>query len=1255
MGEGQATINMDDGESNPLWGMKKVNGHNVNEPGNPTRKVGRRLRIGNVDNVMIRVRKNRVVLVHNDETIFDWNGTPNQLSLWKSDDLPDEPCLFFRSRSAFDVHKMTMTPIGDSSAAPAIAHSHSIARGVWATDWEWSKPVELSDFETQTELELASVDGLSTLLFDTGKLGTRDIWQRNRLSGTSTWSKPQKLNSLINTGNDNGSPFLSRDRKSLIFASERSGGIGQSDLWISTRDTADGPWSDPVYLGDNVNSAQAEGLATLSANGLQLIFASDREGGIGSSDLWECTRESTEAPWSPARNITSLNTPDREHAPLLSSDGLSLVLTSDRPGGLGSADLWLSQRSSLKGRWSQPINLGEDVNTPDFEYGLILSADSRSLIYHSHPGKRSTRLSRRVRKVRTDASQPPRLAIAPFDEPQAKAYQQAWADYLGLPVEKNVALPGGSNLALVLIPPGEFLMGSGQKEQLRALEIARAANDEWAAIRTPIEGPQHRVRIIHPFYMGKYETTKAQWQAVMRNLAAGSNDDVRKPVEGISWDDVQTFLEELNTIDPSSEFSFTLPTEAQWEYACRAGTPTAWYSGERENELSHVGWFTKNSHGESHPVGELRANAYGLYDTHGNVWEWCEDWLSNNYGQGFVDDPAGPTIGQFRMRRGGSWKTSPETCRSARRDGIQPAQRGYPVGFRIAATIDTAKLTLGITDDTSSSTGAQQPVALTRTVDALEFDARSSYVEVPTLRCDDQTEMTMEAWINPDEQRAASAVCFVITGGHSLSLQVGGNPRWEFGGGIRESGLYRWASGPQIQQWGQRTHVAGTYGDGHFTLFVDGEKMKSVKVPDGHKPAGPLCIGRSKPDAPSTAAFKGTIDEIRISRTVRYKEDFTPEQRFGADATTLALYHFDEGQGDVLKDSSGNNHHGKIVDAKWVQIDGGPLQQLDLLADVNLEKLSAHNMNWKLDDGLLVGSGIAPTNEKRWSGCAFHQRISGDYDLDLEFKQSGFAPLQFDLPLGREQAIRIHLADHHSALTIIDGKQDKDADEPHYTEDVTMRNNVWHQLTARVRHDGDNVSVDVGLDGITVGQFSGARSRISLPDTAGRPNSFRLKLVGHADFSTVQLAFRRAVVSMDKPRFAAQSTGPDANVPSLVSRVNQKNVDSFEVLTSPDWEWTEPVNLGPEINSPTKEGAPCVSRDGLTLVFAARRHSKLPDIWMATRSSTEHHWSPPRPLKTINDTQEDNCPTLSPDGRALVFFSARPGGQGGPDLWMSTR
>ena len=156
------------------------------------------------------------------------------------------------------------------------------------------------------------------------------------------------------------------------------------------------------------------------------------------------------------------------------------------------------------------------------------------------------------------------------------------------------------------------------------------------------------------------------------------------PVERVSWNDSQDFLNKLNG-QSGKRHRFTLPTEAEWEYACRAGSTTRYYFGDDESQLVEYAWRSMNSEGKSHPVGQKKPNAWGLYDMHGNVWEWCADWYDHNYyAKSPTDDPVGPSTGSHRVFRGGSWRSFARNCRSACRGDAVPEYCDYRLGFRVA-------------------------------------------------------------------------------------------------------------------------------------------------------------------------------------------------------------------------------------------------------------------------------------------------------------------------------------------------------------------------------------------------------------------------------------------------------------------------------------------------------------------------------------------------------------------------------------------
>ena len=234
--------------------------------------------------------------------------------------------------------------------------------------------------------------------------------------------------------------------------------------------------------------------------------------------------------------------------------------------------------------------------------------------------------------------------------------------------EFAVDLGNGIKLEMVLIPAGEFLMGSPDSDN-------NAQGDEK---------PQHRVRITNPFYLGKYPVTQEQWQAVMGNNPSHFKGP-QNPVEQVSWKDCQRFLAEINTKIGTGGGKFQLPSEAQWEYACRAGSAGRYCFGDQESALGEFAWHKGNSGSKTHTVGEKNPNAWGLYDVHGNVWEWCQDWYdAGYYAKSPTDDPIGHATGSHRVARGGSWFHSAGFCWSAVRYSYKPEDRGFILGLRVA-------------------------------------------------------------------------------------------------------------------------------------------------------------------------------------------------------------------------------------------------------------------------------------------------------------------------------------------------------------------------------------------------------------------------------------------------------------------------------------------------------------------------------------------------------------------------------------------
>jgi len=230
----------------------------------------------------------------------------------------------------------------------------------------------------------------------------------------------------------------------------------------------------------------------------------------------------------------------------------------------------------------------------------------------------------------------------------AEEKQRMWARKVDTPIDWKNSI----GMKFKLIPAGEFMMGS----------------EEWDWSK-----PVHKVRITEPFYIGIYPVTQREWKAVMGNNPSGFKGKNR-PVEKVSWDDCQEFIKKLDAREEGRKYR--LPTEAEWEYACRAGSQGKYCFGDKESKLKEYAWYSKNSGGKTHPVGKKKSNRFGLYDVHGNVWEWCQDWYDKGYYKSSPEvDPKGPSDGSIRVYRGGGWRYDAGFCSSAVRYLFSPGSR----------------------------------------------------------------------------------------------------------------------------------------------------------------------------------------------------------------------------------------------------------------------------------------------------------------------------------------------------------------------------------------------------------------------------------------------------------------------------------------------------------------------------------------------------------------------------------------------------
>jgi formylglycine-generating enzyme required for sulfatase activity len=309
----------------------------------------------------------------------------------------------------------------------------------------------------------------------------------------------------------------------------------------------------------------------------------------------------------------------------------------------------------------------------------------------------------------------PPPAVAPFDAAQAKKHQEAWAKYLGVPVEYKNSI----GMKFRLIPPGEFLMGSTPEEIEAVLKVA-ADEERWRE-RIQSEAPRHRVRITKAFQIGVHEVTRGQFRAFVKatgykteaeqdgkggygfldgwvqnpkfvwsgDSGFDTGPDDEHPVCQVTWNDARAFCAWLTK---QKGVVYRLPTEAEWEYACRAGTMTRWHSGNDDRGLKDYAWSAFQGGRGTRPVGTRRSNAFGLGDMHGNLWEWCSDWHRGDFYRGSpAMDPVGPSSGTERVLRGGNWYDGASQSRSACRLEGHPSFRDYSIGFRVVLPVDALK------------------------------------------------------------------------------------------------------------------------------------------------------------------------------------------------------------------------------------------------------------------------------------------------------------------------------------------------------------------------------------------------------------------------------------------------------------------------------------------------------------------------------------------------------------------------------------
>ncbi|QDU25093.1 Serine/threonine-protein kinase Pkn1 [Anatilimnocola aggregata] len=506
------------------------------------------------------------------------------------------------------------------------------------------------------------------------------LYEMSRPTSSDAWSKPRLIDVLA-TQKGMKSPALSGDGLSLVFQRARTAESypGKDTEFVICRRTArDKPWSEPQLVPLKAEATLTEALTWpfLSEDGLSLSFC---HGGDRNPEVYIAERKTLEEPFGAYRTLTIDGAQLRGRSPRYNPQRGTLVLSRDTNPAVKDSDLFVA------------------INLPKRKLGVP---------WQEPP---------------TSSGTAPPPAKAPFTAAEAKAHQAAWAEYLGTKVETINSV----GAKMVLIPPGEFMMGMTE-EQLTALAkivVERGGgNKQWLVEHSrKTRSPQHRVILTKPFAMGATEVTVAQFREFVKAssyrteaeqygfgnsgyttfsdretpdnkgkswLNPGYPLKDEQPVSQVSWNDAVAFCKWLSQQEKAT---YRLPTESEWEFACRAGTTTVFSFGDDEAELAKYGWYHAIAGGGPKAVATKLPNAFGLFDMHGNLEELCSDFYSSTaYAErGYpAIDPQGPTSGGSYVERGGSWLHAPFEPSSSMRYGSGARNRYHGIGFRVVRSLD---------------------------------------------------------------------------------------------------------------------------------------------------------------------------------------------------------------------------------------------------------------------------------------------------------------------------------------------------------------------------------------------------------------------------------------------------------------------------------------------------------------------------------------------------------------------------------------
>lgn len=631
------------------------------------------------------------------------------IAQWNNQQHQSIPPVAEGSRNMGDTSQTKNEQSDSSDKSPETnTKSASLNHLLVSSEFEWTEPVNLGpgiNTESAEDHACVSPDGLQ-MIFVRRQTGSAGLWWSVRANLNEPWSVAQRMPDTINSSPQTQTPFLSADGLSLWFASDRGSETGKSDIYVARRETTDGAFGPAAALDAPINTPDDETSPFVSADGLVLLFGR----GVP-RQLFQSTRTSLDAPWSPPKVLANVNSGNWQEFPRLTRDGLHLLFVGSS-NDINSQGLVVASRNRITDDFYPAKSLGSM-----FHVGIVsgpsLSSDESTIYFSAKRAGMNHHdlwMTRRVPKGSTvpevpvtDADSKPLPAVAPFRREQAREFQNAWAKHLN--IEGNLTNSVGMKLSL--IPPGEFLMG--------------APEDDPDA--QPQEKPQHKVRLTKPFYMGTTEVTVAQfyrfveatqyvtqaesdgqgafdvsqkvrrpnlvWNKLSETSQASSDEH---PVRCVSWEDARQFCDWLSKTEGRT---YRLPTDAEWEFACRAGTQTR-YSFGNDFDAAFANSARSGSGSQLQVVGHFPSNPFGLFEMHGNLNEICWD-SGRTFAADSVSDPLGSTeLTTPTVVRGGAISSPPARLRSSQR--YLTDARNFPdenfatlvKGFRVIASVESA-------------------------------------------------------------------------------------------------------------------------------------------------------------------------------------------------------------------------------------------------------------------------------------------------------------------------------------------------------------------------------------------------------------------------------------------------------------------------------------------------------------------------------------------------------------------------------------